>query len=660
MPDTGQGMSVGDAVLSFIGDTTRLDESIDSLPQKVEAGVSRASGSLNGLQSSFDATGEEAEQAGEEIQDSMDQSTVSIKKARGEAMLLGEAFGVRMPRELRSFISELPGVGTALESAFTATAALFLLDLIVKLTEKTSDFVGAAFVYTESMKTADAATASLNKTITDQEAALTEAKKKFDEVGMSAKQIALLNIKDNLGSQLDAINAKLDEENKKIQESGSGWKQYLLAASDYFLGTTHLIDAAIEKNEEQKNNETQAAKATAKAKQVADEQTAAVHKQALLDEQKAEDEFYAKNNAQLAAYAWEAQQKFLAIGHAWNQMMQEMTNVPVTGEKFSSLALSVGDVSDSFTKGKDAAHAFGITLKSDLIVQVEAMKKAFGDLNNSGLASYTQLADFTKQIDVLQKKIDSFDQDAVPKTNAFFQAFQKGGEQSSAAMWGFADAYGQGMSKVISGEEGIGQAMEAATKQFVDQIGERAMVQGMYCLAEAAMNFWDPGAASSYLVAAAEFFAVGGATLGIGSVMGGGSSSGAGGSGFQGTGRQNPNSPIQTTGGTTQTVSGGTHVQSFARGGLISAPTLAMLGDSPSGPEAVLPLGDEATMSRIADHIAARMSSEQSGGGHTFNMRGHFSKSEMKEIAKKLSRSVQFGTSMLHSSSTGRVVKRSP
>ena len=67
-------------------------------------------------------------------------SRESMYQARGEAGLLGEALGIHLPRHVRSFIAELPGVGVALSAAFQATAVLFIISAVVELIEKMAEW----------------------------------------------------------------------------------------------------------------------------------------------------------------------------------------------------------------------------------------------------------------------------------------------------------------------------------------------------------------------------------------------------------------------------------------------------------------------------------------------------------------------------------------
>src|SRR5438270_12413128 len=57
-------------------------------------------------------------------------------EARASLALLSEDFGVSLPRHLRNFIAEIPGVGTALATAFGSVAILALIEVILKVIDK--------------------------------------------------------------------------------------------------------------------------------------------------------------------------------------------------------------------------------------------------------------------------------------------------------------------------------------------------------------------------------------------------------------------------------------------------------------------------------------------------------------------------------------------
>src|SRR5205807_1181391 len=141
----GQGISVGDAVLRFLGDTTELDTAFERVGTEAESKMGRATNAIKGTTAAVDemstemAVGQQgAVELGEVTTLAGTQARESMYQARGEAALLGEEFGIRLPRHVRSFIAELPGVGSALSAAFSATAVLFIIEALVKLTEKAS------------------------------------------------------------------------------------------------------------------------------------------------------------------------------------------------------------------------------------------------------------------------------------------------------------------------------------------------------------------------------------------------------------------------------------------------------------------------------------------------------------------------------------------
>jgi hypothetical protein len=145
--DTGAGLSVGDAVLSFLADTTQLDVAFQRIPAQAQAAMDKAAASVNQVGDAADdagvrlgAAGDSAGVAGEKISEGMEVSRKTTAEARGEAGLLGEAFGIHLPRHVRSFVAELPGIGAALSAAFAATAVLFLIEALATGVEKLEEW----------------------------------------------------------------------------------------------------------------------------------------------------------------------------------------------------------------------------------------------------------------------------------------------------------------------------------------------------------------------------------------------------------------------------------------------------------------------------------------------------------------------------------------
>src|SRR5437660_134608 len=111
---------IGDAVLRFIGDSTQLDTKFDEVQPNAEK--------------AFIPAAEVVEEAGQRMK-------FSMHEAKGEVRLLGEAFGIHLPRHVSNFVATLPGVGEAMSAAFSATAILFIAEALVKATEKLSNFI---------------------------------------------------------------------------------------------------------------------------------------------------------------------------------------------------------------------------------------------------------------------------------------------------------------------------------------------------------------------------------------------------------------------------------------------------------------------------------------------------------------------------------------
>jgi hypothetical protein len=309
----------------------------------------------------------------------------------------------------------------------------------------------------------------------------------------------------------------------------------------------------------------------------------------------------------------------------------------------------------------DAAHRLGITLRTDLVAGYVAAQKAEQDLLATGLASDKEKKDAAAAVEVAKNALDKYD----GAININIQELIKQGLQLKANKEDvqlFSTAYGSAIADAITASTSIGAAIEKATEQELAALGKKAMAQAI-CdtgMGIAALAAWDFESASQYFEAAGVLAALGtGMSLAAGA-MGGGASGGSGGSGNPGSaGHQG----IQTSGSTSQGQVTTTNVQRFADGALVSKQTLAMIGDAPSGGsarEGVLPLDNPEAMRAIAGALAEHLGPMMggNGGNHTFNMRGHFSKSEMKEIVKKVSKGVQHGTMLLRSSSRFSHIRR--
>lgn len=216
-------MNIGDAILRFFADTSDLDQAFARIPAQTEAAMGAAAQKVGTLGNAFqgvnfelDATAENVPFCGEIIKDSMGKATESTHEARGEAALLGELFGIHLPRHVRSFIAELPGVGAALSAAFAATAVIFLIEAVVQIVEKIKAFTEETNKIKEAMTSWDEAQ---RKTFNNLEDGLLRAQEHAAD--LSGNHLEALRLKLELidHQNLDALDGemrKLGDEAQKV------------------------------------------------------------------------------------------------------------------------------------------------------------------------------------------------------------------------------------------------------------------------------------------------------------------------------------------------------------------------------------------------------------------------------------------------------------
>src|SRR3984957_9073206 len=160
-------LDIGDAILTFYGDTNILDAALAGIASKTQAALDPAVVSANNLAQTMVNTGQagstladaiklitppfqQSDQAlqnmafslrnvapaSDEAGDATGRMSANFREARGEVMLLGEATGIHLPRHVASFVASMPGIQSVLQGAFAATAVLFLIDALVKGIEK--------------------------------------------------------------------------------------------------------------------------------------------------------------------------------------------------------------------------------------------------------------------------------------------------------------------------------------------------------------------------------------------------------------------------------------------------------------------------------------------------------------------------------------------
>ena len=263
-------LSIGDACLTFLGDTTQLDQVFARIPAQAEASMAAAASSVGqvgtataALNFELDATASNVPFCGEVIKDAMDKGAESTRGLGTELRTTEQMLGIHLPRGVSHFLAELPGVSTAITAAFSASVVFFLLEALVKVTDKLSNFVAATFIYTQAMKDSDAAGLTYNKTMLDIATATQAAKAILEEYGMTAVQktnVAVTNLStaytanafamtanavktSALSEEQKGLGARINEMTGGIYNTLNGWMNWTVGVDKNTGALTDNRDA---------------------------------------------------------------------------------------------------------------------------------------------------------------------------------------------------------------------------------------------------------------------------------------------------------------------------------------------------------------------------------------------------------------------------------
>ena len=724
-------VDIGDAVLTFLGDTTQLDTAFDKVAsdgvnklQPTNAELQRMTGNWQATGAAAVEAGAEGEIAGEQVAEGARLAGRELREAKGEAGLLGEQFGIHLPRHVRSFIAEMPGVGSALSAAFAATAVLFLLEALVKVTEKVSDAAGAFLYNADAAKKSNESVAETNKRFLELAATAAKDQQALENFGKSALELAdnkIAKLNDRLKESI-TLQHSLETQAKSTQFQYSTWDGIIDGVVSRFTNASPRLAKALE---EQANAVRDAqAKAAAEIKnqenirkeaQLAQQQRDELAKQLTIKRMEVEIEASKKVLLSLAS---DDEDKYLIERATLNRrialakMGGEQTKNQVIqlnaelealnnqhynkeAENFIKLQNALGKTLDDVKKTvqasngidivlpanverilrmRNAAQSLGITLKSDLVQALDQATKAEKAFLEAGGKNEAELLQFRSRVEDAQKALDNFGkveatmlgkqgplwrlyeqdvQHAADKTKFF-------GDVGKETFNGFTQASGQAFAAFISGQASFGEAMMQAAASTIDALAAQAFAQALYWTGMGIADlYFNPGRSAEDFAAAEVFGAVaalaGAAGFGLGLGGRGGSGGGGGSSSSTRAGNNSLSNAAQQPGQSQVAVVG---VQHFATGGLISKPTLAIVGEG-SKQEAVLPLEDPKAMARIGEAIAKATGG---GGGPTLNVtvQGHvIGANDVAHLTEQISKRVRKGQATLHASNTFRVTKRS-
>lgn len=779
-------IEVGDAVLRFLGDSTQLDLAFDKVNAEAEISLAPAKQGLAEVSAGWTQAGEaatvagaEGMAAGEEMAAGAQVAAFNMREAKGEVMLLGQEAGIHVPRHLQRFIAELPGVGQALTAAFSATAVLFLIQILVEGARKLSDWASSTLIFTQSMKDSNTEITEQNKELLRLADEFEKTKQKVEDFGKTQVELATEKahkLTEEIAKQ-DEILRRSADSYKIHQEATDWWGQTVdfavksARALGMELGNVQTSqEKAFEQNqidyEKAKNIAAAQLKADKESKELAEKERLKAIEDAYVARQSAiiegehkigsaqikleEAQALAtvanlKNNiadiiaihAQAADQEYELQvqtiEKRIALeqrdptknANSLRKLNAELEAIETEHaakattayadllEKLKTLrqnamdTLTTANVGGDFTtqlmkdfeKAEAAASALGFTFSGDLAKGVEVAKKAFDNLRSSGqatnrdllagqiallqsqinydksfgLSTATQEKELNKLVTAYNKLYGASNQTYLKHTQ-LFQLWIKGAPQAGEAwsnMLGMAEqgldslahAAEHAFAAAIMGQESFGKALEKATAQTLANIAAQAMV---YAIFYTAMGFaklaqWDFTGADEAFTAAAIYGVVGGvaagAAYGLNSAAGGSGSGGSVSSGNKpGSGYAPTPTPTQTGGtGTTQTNTQTPLITHFASGGLVTKPTMAVIGDSTRGAEeAAIPLHDPEAVAKIVEALGGPR-----GDGVKVYVQGLISPDNLGKVVEQMNKRVKSRQLTLNSSNTYRVTRRS-
>lgn len=665
-------INVGDAVQYFTADTTQLDQAY----QRINRGSSALSGAdrqVQQLDEHLESAAASAAEAGEQIEESGQRAKASMGEARGEIALLGEGIGVQLPRHVRSFVAELPGVGTALEAAFSATAVLFVLEAVVQVTEKVSAFAAELFYSTSALKETEEAIGKENEKLAELNRQYTEAKERVEAFGKSAleaaqdrtkvEQKSVEELTKELGiyqRQLAQVQQFIIEHPKHVlslTESYEQWRAGTLTLTQAFKGYLGVLDTA-EQKEKELNTLNADVTETGKKQQIAIENlTNAKQKEAKATAEETEKQRTAVERLR------ELQQK---LSHDTMELAiaQDRLNRTATQGMGDQAQLAIDTfppIVQQVLAAADAYRTLGITSQEALSQRVGEQRAAVQTITTAYLNHVATLKDVRmaelallqteeKQATLEGKNTDSLKKREVELKKLIGVEEQHGrvakqvADQVGSAILQEGFAYGQGTITAT-------QALRQLTSVIIQEIAKQAEVKGAAKLAEALGEvFHNPAAAAGDFAAATAWFALaGGISAAAGAV--------AGSSATPGT-AANPISTQSSSpvGQTQQTPVSVVNTQRLAGGGLISEKTLAVIGDSITGGsarEAVIPLDDPKAASAISDALGG------SQGDVHVHVKGVISADNLNKVVKKMARGINNGSARFTINQGRKIIRNS-
>jgi hypothetical protein len=644
-------VNVGDAVLTFIGDTTQLDQAFTKVGVEAATKMPPAAAEVANVGREFAVASNQAQELGEVTNLAGEQVRVSMYEAKGELGLLGEQFGVHLPRHVRSFVAELPGVGEALTAAFSATAVLFLIEALVKITEKMSDFIAKTFIFTKATQEAYAAGLLLNKTFIDGTAEIAKLDDAYAKLGKTKQQILVegtirveAEVQKLEAERRGQLDAAWKFERDGDREAGQAKRNEAAATAEKIkvFQVQERNDSAEFNIQKEKDDEAYAKKVKALTEKLyfdLAKSRAELGKE--LEKQETQDAKIAEERlkAQLTAEEKAAGQRVKDIKEALKIETELTTEAEqeLSASVNRKAALYARQYATGAISGRQYLEEIRKLYRDEEQELIALINKKELLLDRADAKYILNLRKFEAEKDKIEEQADAKIAAAAIKMNATVtQAVNAAGSAFLSA----AAAFGAGSETIVGALQKIAAATIMAIAQEAEVQGAKQTAIGIADLAPDSPGF---GHSGEHFLSAAEWFGLAGALA-----IGGGALSGGGGGGSSsGSGRGG--SPINTSpaAATQATVATSVNVQRFATGGLVTGPTLAIVGDNPSGgsaTEAIVPLdGPEG---------------RKFGGDTIINIYNKGNVIDHKGLMKQISRQTKNYQGRLQASDTYRNTKR--
>jgi hypothetical protein len=248
LPDASQKSAVA---------TKALKDAQDNLKASLKALREEGGNTADNWQKVADAqrqvaiTSEASKRSQNELKASIGGVKESSREAKAELGLLGEGIGIHLPRHVRSLLAELPGLTSALNAAFGATAVIFLVDALSQIPEKILSITADLAGWTKEAQAAYESQRKLNQSLLDlaetrQDAAVREKERGLEGARLTQQQITdnktiIENYRQRIVATGDQIG-KLQQEKLAHDEVANGWGAETFAESAYI--TNHKAKSA--------------------------------------------------------------------------------------------------------------------------------------------------------------------------------------------------------------------------------------------------------------------------------------------------------------------------------------------------------------------------------------------------------------------------------